>query len=62
MYTNNLNEAIKLCKVHHFADDTYIFFKKKHYKNKTFDFGKKIKNNLRTKSGLLSHRTQRQSV
>ena len=27
------------------------------HRNKIFDFGKKFKNNLRTKSDLLSHRT-----
>ena len=26
LYTNDLNQAIKSCKVHHFADDTNLLF------------------------------------
>ena len=43
MYTNNLNEAIKLCKVHHFADDTYIFFKKNIIRTKPLIWKKKLR-------------------
>ena len=37
----------------------HSFFKNKRqfYKNKSLGFGKKFKNKLRTKPGLLSHRT-----
>ena len=34
-----------------------IFLKEQFYKNKSLGFGKKFKNKLRTKPGLLSHRT-----
>ena len=26
LYTNDLNQAIKFCKVHHFADDTNLLY------------------------------------
>ena len=26
LYINDLNQAIKFCKVHHFADDTNLFY------------------------------------
>ena len=42
MYTNNLKEAIKLCKVHHFADDTYIK-KKNVIRTKPLILGKKLR-------------------
>ena len=32
------------------------------YKNKSFGFGKKFKNKLRTKPGLMSRRTKEQTV
>ena len=42
---------------------TLPFYKKQFCKNKSLDFGKKKpKNKLRSKTGLLSHRTQEQSV
>ena len=42
---------------------TLIFYKKQFYTNKSLDFGEKTaKNKLRSKTGLLSHRTQEQSV
>ena len=34
-----------------------LFLSKQFYKKKSLDFRKKIKNKLRTKPGLLSHRT-----
>ena len=33
LYINDLNEAIKFCKVHHFADDTNLLYLSKSIKN-----------------------------
>ena len=33
IYINNLHKAIQYCKVHHFADDTYLFHTSRFLKN-----------------------------
>ena len=33
LYINDLNQAIKFCKVHHFADDTNLLYLGKSFKN-----------------------------
>ena len=32
LYMNNLNQAIKFCKVHHFADDTNLLYPRNSFK------------------------------
>ena len=59
--TNHLLKLSKLFSQQKMPQFTLHFYKKQFFKNKGLDLKTKVKNKLRAKTGLLSHRTQEQS-